>query len=385
MTMFKNIDHSETKPQRRIALVGGGTGGHVRAALAVGEAYRHLVGDVQILHIGARQGFGFETRLIPEAGERLELIDARPVMGMGSVGAIRAAGTLCAGIMQARRILQRHCVQIVVGFGGYATPAAILAARSLGVTTAIHEANVVPGRANRFLRRFVSHIFLGAEETEIPRFTRAASVVGYPLCSDIAALMDEEPTPPDLAKRPARILITGGSLGSTFLNREGCRLMAMLRDKGVHVDVFHQTGEGERDAVSAAYTRIGMQARVVGYVDDMAESLRSADLVISTAGAGTLAEIAVAGRPALAVPLSWASDDHQSANARSYAAAGGLWLVSERDWRGPELAARITALLRDPDAWRRAAASLRSLARPQAAIAVARRCEELVGAAGASR
>jgi len=83
MTMFQNIDHRETKAQRRIALAGGGTGGHARAALAVGAAYRQLVGDVQILHIGARQGFGFETRLIPEAGERLELIDARPVMGMG--------------------------------------------------------------------------------------------------------------------------------------------------------------------------------------------------------------------------------------------------------------------------------------------------------------
>lgn len=383
--MFQNIDHRETKAQRRIALAGGGTGGHARAALAVGAAYRQLVGDVQILHIGARQGFGFETRLIPEAGERLELIDARPVMGMGPMGAIRAAGALCAGIMQARRILRQNGVQLVVGFGGYATPAAILAARSLGVTTAIHEANVVPGRANRFLRRFVSHLFLGDEETDMPRSARTASVVGYPLCSDIAALMDQEPTPPDLGERPARILITGGSLGSNFLNLEGCKLMAILRDKGLQVDVLHQTGEVERDAVSAAYSRIGLQARVVGYVDDMAERLRSADFVISTAGAGTLAEIAVAGRPALVVPLSWASDDHQSANARSYAAVGGLWLVSERDWHGPELAERITALLRDPDAWRRAAASLRSLARPQAAMAVARQCEELLGAAGVSR
>jgi UDP-N-acetylglucosamine--N-acetylmuramyl-(pentapeptide) pyrophosphoryl-undecaprenol N-acetylglucosamine transferase len=381
MPTSKIISHAEPEPRRRIALAGGGTSGHVRAALAVGEAYRQLVGDVQILQIGARQGFRFETRLIPGANEHLELIDARPVMGMGAVGAIRAAGSLGAGIVQARHILRRNGTQLVVGFGGYATPAAILAAVSLGLATAIHEPNVVPGRANRLLRRFAAHVFLGAEDTELPWFSRDASVVGYPIGSDIAALMDEAHAPPDLARRPARILITGGSLGSTFLNKRGCELMAILRENGIPVDVVHQTGEAEKDAVSDAYARIDMRARVSAYVDDMVESFRWADFVISTAGAGTLAEIAVAGLPALIVPLSWVSDDHQSANARSYAAVGGVWLVSERDWHAPELAERIAALLRDPGAWKRAAASLRSLARPGAAMAIARRCEELVGAA----
>jgi UDP-N-acetylglucosamine--N-acetylmuramyl-(pentapeptide) pyrophosphoryl-undecaprenol N-acetylglucosamine transferase len=341
-----------------------------------------LIGDVHILHIGARQGFRFETRLIPGVNEPLELIDARPVMGMGPVGGIRAVGSLGAGFVQSRRILRRNGAQLVVGFGGYATPAAILAAVSLGLTTAIHEANVVPGRANRLLQRFGTHVFLGAEDTDIPRFSRAASVVGYPICSDIAALMDEAHAPPDLARRPARFLITGGSLGSTFLNKKGCELMAILRENGIPVDVVHQTGEAEKDAMTDTYARIGMRARVSAYVDDMAESFRWADFVISAAGAGTLAEIAVAGLPALIVPLSWVSDDHQSANARSFATAGGAWLVSERDWQAPELAERIATLLRDPGAWKRAAASLRSLARPRAAMAIVRRCEEMVGAAG---
>jgi UDP-N-acetylglucosamine--N-acetylmuramyl-(pentapeptide) pyrophosphoryl-undecaprenol N-acetylglucosamine transferase len=354
----------------------------VRAALAVGEAYRQLVGDMQIVHIGARQGFRFETQLIPDANEHLEQIDARPVMGMGPVGAIRAAGSLGAGILQARQILRRNDIQLMVGFGGYATPAAILAAVSQGLTTAIHEANVVPGRANRLLQRFVTQVFLGTEETALPQLSRAASVVGFPICSNMAALMDEEHAPPDLAQRPARILITGGSLGSTFLNQNGCELMALLRENGTPLEIVHQTGAAERKAVLDAYARIDMRARVSAYVDDMAASFRWADFVISTAGAGTLAELAVAGLPALIVPLNWVSDDHQLANARSYAATGGAWLVPERDWHAPKLAERISVLLRDTGAWSRAAASQRSIARPRAAMAVARRCEELLDAAG---
>jgi UDP-N-acetylglucosamine--N-acetylmuramyl-(pentapeptide) pyrophosphoryl-undecaprenol N-acetylglucosamine transferase len=365
---------------RRIALAGGGTGGHVRAALAVAEAYRALMGNVEVLYFGARQGFRFESRLIAGADDHLELIDARPVMGMGLAGMVRAAASLVRGILQARRLLRSHGVQLVIGFGGYATPAVILAAKSLGQTTAIHEANVVPGRANRLLRRFATHVFLGTAEADAPPLSPSQTIVGYPIGSDMAALMDEPHSAPDLDSRPARILVAGGSLGSDFLNRESAGLMAILHQSGLALDIVHQTGEARPDAVTDAYNRLGVEANVMPYLDDMADRYRWADFVICTAGAGTLAEIAVAGLPALIVPLGWVADDHQTANARSHAAAGGAWLASETDWNVAEQAERIAALLRDPQAWQQASIATRSLARPHAALAIAQHCEDMLAA-----
>jgi UDP-N-acetylglucosamine--N-acetylmuramyl-(pentapeptide) pyrophosphoryl-undecaprenol N-acetylglucosamine transferase len=369
---------------RRVALVGSGTAGHVRAALAVGEAYRKLRADVDVLFLGTRHGFRFESRLVPGAGQRLELIDARPVMGTGLAGAARAAASLVVGLAQARRVLRSHGSEVVVGFGGYATPAAILAARSLGVRTAIHEANVVPGRANRLLQRYASHVFLACETTGTWRTAGAVSVVGYPVGEEVAALAKLDRAPPDIAGRPVRVFVTGGSLGSAFLNREAPRLMALLRDSGLSLEIVHQTGEGNDDRVSEGYARHGMAAQAWAYVTDTAARYRWADLVVCTAGAATLAEVAAAGLPALIVPMRGVADDHQRANALHYAEAGAI-TVAEADWRVQDVTVRLAALLRSPPAWKRAAEGMRSLARPDAAMAIARRCEDMVVAAGSCR
>jgi UDP-N-acetylglucosamine--N-acetylmuramyl-(pentapeptide) pyrophosphoryl-undecaprenol N-acetylglucosamine transferase len=377
MRKVRSGDLGKAGAGRRVALVGGGTGGHVRAALGVGEAYQRLRGDLEVLYLGARRGFQVESRLVPGAGQRLELIDARPVMGTGLWGTARASVSLVVGVAQARRILRRNGIQVVVGFGGYATPAAILAARTLGLPAAIHEANVVPGRANRLLQRYASHVFLGCETDWSWRSPRAVSEVGFPISAEIAALADIDRTLPDPTARPVRVFVTGGSLGSCFLNREAPGLIGLLREEGLSVDVVHQTGWGNEDLVSRAYGHRGLAARVSAFVSDMAGLYRWADFILCTAGAATLAEVAAAGVPALIVPLRGVTDAHQDANARRYAAAGAM-VVAESDWRTPELAGRTAALLRDPSVWKEAAAGVQSLARPDAAMTIARRCEDLV-------
>jgi UDP-N-acetylglucosamine--N-acetylmuramyl-(pentapeptide) pyrophosphoryl-undecaprenol N-acetylglucosamine transferase len=377
MRKVRSGDLGKADTGRCVALAGGGTGGHVRAALGVGEAYQRLRGDLEVLYLGARQGFRLESRLVPGAGQRLELIDARPLMGTGLWGAMRAAVSLVVGLAQARRILRTNGIQVVVGFGGYATPAAILAARTLGLPVAIHEANVVPGRANRLLQRYASQVFLGCETDQSWRGSRAVFEVGFPIGKDIAALADIDRAPPDPAARPVRVFVTGGSLGSCFLNREAPPLIGLLREEGLAAEVVHQTGPGEEDRVFESYARRGIRARASAFVSDMAGLYRWADFVLCTAGAATLAEVAAAGVPALVVPLRGVADAHQDANARRYAAAGAM-VVAESDWRTPELARRTAALLRDPSAWKGAADGVRSLARPDAAMTIARRCEDLI-------
>lgn len=364
--------------RRSIALVAGGTAGHVRAALAVGEAYRRLRPDVQIAYIGARHGYGQERHLVPAASEDLALIDARPVAGQGVLGAIRAANSLLVGLAEARQIYRRNGTQLVIGFGSYATPPAVLAAASLGLVTAIHEANIAPGRANRFLGRFSTQIFVTFDDVGVFHAPDRVMVVGQPVDADIATLVEVRRSPPDLAKRHARIVVTGGGLGSRFLNREACHVLALLRARGLDLTVVHQTGTSERSAVAEAYAKAAVPAEVVAYLDDIAAHFRWADFVISTAGAGTLAELALAGLPALVVPLGWAADDHQTANARYYANSGGVLQVAEQDWDADQVASEISWLLRDRNAWTRFSMAQRQLARPGAAMAIAECCERLL-------
>lgn len=375
------IGGMQTGKGRRVALLCGGTGGHARAALGVGEAYRRLRADAEILYVGARQGFQLESRLVPDAGQRLELIDARPVMGRGLTGAARASLSLVVGLVQARRILRRNGIQVVVGFGGYGTPAGVLAAWTLDLPVAIHEANVVAGRANRLLQRFASRIFLGCETVTAWHSSSRVSVVGFPISADIAALAEIERAPPDSADRPIRVYVTGGSLGSSVLNREAPGLMYRLLEKGLPLEVVHQTGLDHEKTVAESYRRQGVKARASAFVRDIAGVYRWADFVLCTAGAATLAEVSAAGVPALIVPLRDVADAHQDANARRYATAGAI-VVTEKDWHTCELANRTAAVLSDPSAWTSTAAGVRSLALPNAAMTIARRCEELALAAG---
>ena len=365
----------ELKIVRRVVLVGGGTAGHVYPALAVAKAYQEAIPAVEILFFGTADGF--EARLVPRSGYALSIVRSSPIMGQNMASKARALGSLSGATLRARRLLQRGGADLVIGLGGYASVPTLLAARTLGILTAIHECNASAGLANKMLGWVVDRVYLGFETAAHQFPARRTLVTGNPVRPDVAALA-LEPRRPATPGRPARILVTGGSQGSAFLNQHVPALLIRLASQSLGVEVIHQTGQRDDSGVPEAYRSGNVQATVVPFIDDMPGAYRWADMAITCAGAATLAELAIIGLPALLVPLSSAAHNHQVDNAAAFAqACGGSWVREDR-WNPEELTPQIGALLRNQEPWIAAVEGVRRLAKPQAGRMLVADCEATI-------
>jgi UDP-N-acetylglucosamine--N-acetylmuramyl-(pentapeptide) pyrophosphoryl-undecaprenol N-acetylglucosamine transferase len=368
-------ESSSRKPQT-IALACGGTAGHVYPALAIAEAYARYGEDIQLLFLSTPDGFA--QRLVPSAGHRLVMVQGAPWFGMNRRGKLRALRHLAVGVLQARQVLKTYGVRLAIGVGGYASAAAICAAKSLGISTVIHEANTVPGLTNSLLGRFVDRVYLGFAGAA-QQFTQEREVVtGNPIRSRIASLSREPRRTPNIEQQAIHILVTGGSLGAQFLNRYVPSLLKQVADYGVALEVRHQVGAFDPDVVYRSYGDSGIIAQVESYIDNMADAYRWADFAIARAGAGTLTELAVSGLPALLVPLPHAPGNHQVKNAEAFQEAGAGWRVQEEDWRTEVVAKSLATFFRDREAWIAASFGARRFTTPDAAQAIVADCEALM-------
>jgi UDP-N-acetylglucosamine--N-acetylmuramyl-(pentapeptide) pyrophosphoryl-undecaprenol N-acetylglucosamine transferase len=271
---------------------------------------------VAVSFVGSEDGF--EALLVPKAGYTFHAVRAQAVFGAGIFGPLRIPNVLRHGMAQARTILRRERATLAIGFGGHASVAPMLAARSLGIPTTLYEANVQPGLANWALARVVDRVHVADSATRWPLRPRELCVTGHPIRRELdlgpRALRDL-PT-----GRRLRILVLGGSQGSGFLNERVPTWIAQLAARGLAVEVWHQVGFGvDTQTPQARYETAGVSARVDRYLSDMAPLYHWADFVISAAGAGTLAEIAAMGLPSLLIPLAHAARNHQQPNAEAYA------------------------------------------------------------------
>ena len=340
---------------RRIALAVGDTPGHFYPAIAVADSYRLAAPPIDIRLFGPTDGIA--ARLAAEHGCAYEPIAGSPLARAGAASRIAAGGRSLVGLWQARRALQRHQTKLVIGFGGHASGPVVLAARSLGLRTVIHEGNVEPGLANRWLGRAAHRVYLHFDATgrRFPHDRRL--VVGWPVRRELNDLAGVTRSAPG-RHRPYRLLVISGRGARTahFLDREAPRLIAALARR-VSIEV-RQLIDDDPGAVAGAF--------------------EWTDFAIARAGAGTVAELSLAGVPALLVPLADAADDHQALNARAFVdAGGGLW-TREADWNAEALADLVERLLLDASAWQRASDGARSVARPDAAGRVVADCEELM-------
>ena len=360
---------------RRVAIATGGTGGHVHPALAVAEAYRRLRPEVEILFLGTVDGP--EARLVPLHGHRFVAIPGAPLLRVGAAGKARALVALVRGTATARRVLARAGTELALGFGGYASAGTILGARTLRIATVIHEANAVAGVANRVLGRFADRALLGFADVAHDFTATETLVTGTPVRPEIVAV-GRARAARLRAPGPLHVLVTGGSAGSPFLNARLPDLLARAAARGAALEVCHQVGEGAPAEVARAYERAGVPARVHAWLEDMPAAYRAADLAIVCAGAGTLTELAMVGLPALLVPLAAAALDHQTQNARAYAALTGSRWVREDAWDAEPLARWIAELAAAPAALVEAGERARLAAHPDAAEAIVVACEALL-------
>ena len=352
---------------RRVVLVGGYTAGHVFPAIATAECL--VARGHEVVLVGRAEGL--EARLAAAHGLRFHPVVAAPFVERSLAGRARAVAITCRSMLEARTLLAALSPHVVAGFGGFVSVGTLVAAGSLGIPRALHEANVIPGLANRVLARLVDRVLVGQPEAAAA-FPRACCV-GLPVRREVTSLGQRDRLLG--TGRALRLLVTGGSLGAAPLDRAAPVLAAELA-RSRAIEVRHQAETASVEDVSRAYRGAGVPAEVTGFRSDLAADYAWADVALCRAGACTIAELAVAGLPAVFVPMPRVAD-HQSENARCVRHLG-LPVLAEGALARDGVAA--VASLLETGAHARAVRALRSLARPDAAEHLAGALLELAAA-----
>ncbi|WP_416899912.1 MAG: undecaprenyldiphospho-muramoylpentapeptide beta-N-acetylglucosaminyltransferase [Minwuia sp.] len=349
--------------QATYVLTAGGTGGHLFPAQALAE--RLAARGHRLALMTDERGTAYASRF-PDA-EIIAVPSASPSGGLGAK--FRAALLLGRGAMKASKTLRLLDPAAVVGFGGYASFPALWAAGRQHRPILLHEQNAHLGRANRLFGRRAAGLALSFEQTRAMDAASGApsAVTGNPVREAILAVRQQPYDAPG-HDGPLRVLIIGGSQGASVFADTVPEAIAglpeRLRDR---VSVTQQVRSEQMDAVRATYDEAGIEAELAPFFDDMQALLSRAHLVVARAGASTVAELTVAGRPAVLVPYPHAADDHQTANAEALVAAGAAWLIPNAKFDAATCRRTLEALLEDPEALKRMAAESFALGRPDAA------------------
>lgn len=354
---------------RRALLAGGGSGGHVFPALAVGDELVRRGWSVSF----AGSPSGIEARLAAERGLPFVALAARPLLGKNLWAKFAALATLLTSAREARQRIRDGAFDVVVGTGGYASAPAVLGGRWAGRPTVLIEPNAEAGLTNRWASRFADMAVVAYEATAA-KLKCLVWVTGVPVRTAFFEIA------PLRADGKPRLLVLGGSKGSLRINRLMPQVLAPLFDCLPELSVLHQCGEIHLDSTLAAYREAGLETprlRVVPFVDNLPAAMAAVDLVVSRAGAITLAEICAAGRPAVLLPLV-AGGAHQLANARLLGDAGAATVLEEVVLDADRLRLELANLLGDRDRLSVMGERGRELARPDAAAAIVDRIEALL-------
>lgn len=360
---------------RHYVLAAGGTGGHMIPAYALGE---------ELVARGHRVALVTDARGAKIPGQfadgQVHVLPAGRLTG-GPIGYAKAALAIWRGRAMALQLFQSFQPSAVIGFGGYPAFPTLIAARSAGVPTVIHEQNAVLGRVNRLLAKRVNAIATAYPDIErMPSGCAARThLVGNPVREAIIALRDDGFPPLD-ADGIFRLLVTGGSQGATILGDIVPDALSLMPPAfRQRLQVTQQCRPEDIDRVRATYATHGIPADLTTYIDDMPAKIAWAHLVIARAGASTIAELTVAGRPAILIPLPSATDDHQSFNVREMVAAGGARAIPQARFTTSELAKQMQKLALEPGALENAAARAASVGRPNATRDLADLVESISG------
>jgi len=364
-----------------VMFAGGGAAGHLFPGLAVAEHLTELMPSVRITF--ASPGKPREKHAIRTAGYEHAIIPAQPIP-QNPLQAFRFVTDNLAGYWAARWLLKERQVSLVVGLGGFTSTAMVRAAAARGIPFILLEQNAIPSQTTRWLSRASSLVCAAFEEVRPHLHVQASvAVTGNPSrpafeqlyrrkhgegSAKAIELSGEQP------RRQKRLVVLGGAGGARSLNESMPKALQQLGDCLADWHVVHQTGEGQLQETETRYQRSGVEALAVTYIDEIASVLFESDLVVCRSGGTTLAELALAGAPAVLVPYPDAADDHQIANAKVFTAAGACRLIDETSQTGAldkALARELSPLLVEESQRLKMSHNLRGLARPEAAAEIA--------------
>ena len=336
----------------RLVVTGGGSGGHVYPALAIADKFKEMDPEGEILYIGYMNGF--EKNAVPKAGYRLEEIDTRWVSRSNVKEIFSTAYHVGNGVLQSRKILKKFKPDLIIGTGGYVCFPVIFSGSKLGIPCYIHEQNAFPGLANRKLEKYVRKIYLGFKEGGEYFNSRDKLVVtGNPVRSSFfKADKAEARKKLGYDENDFVVFSFGGSLGAEPINRLAMGLVEEMNGVDGQKLVFG-TGRRFYDDVMAELSSRGIvpeeNVRIRNYIDDMDSVIAASDLIISRAGALSVAEILVSGRPSVLIPSPNVTGNHQYFNAKAVSDEGGAILIEEKDIDVEKFKEVVRDLKNDPE------------------------------------
>ncbi|WP_133011122.1 undecaprenyldiphospho-muramoylpentapeptide beta-N-acetylglucosaminyltransferase [Marinomonas flavescens] len=350
----------------RVVIMAGGTGGHIYPALACAQQFKEK--GMNVFWLGSKGGM--EELLVPQHDIAIHTLSIKGVRGKGLFGLLSAPFRILHAIGQAVAFLQKTKPSVVLGMGGFVAGPGAIAAKLLGIPLVIHEQNAIAGTTNRILAR-VANIRLQAFDGALAN----AITVGNPIRKDI--LSQTVRPVRNGQNRPLKLLVVGGSLGAKVIN-ETVPLVLDQWSESSRLDVWHQTGKRNFDAVTALYKEIGVKARVEPYLENMDQAYYWADVVLCRAGAMTVSELAIAGLPSILVPLPHAIDDHQTANARHLEKVGAAYLLPQTQLTSQKIISILTDFLKSESILQTMGEQAKIIAHPNATQDVVAHCLRLI-------
>jgi UDP-N-acetylglucosamine--N-acetylmuramyl-(pentapeptide) pyrophosphoryl-undecaprenol N-acetylglucosamine transferase len=361
----------------KLIIAGGGTGGHLFPAVALGEEMVRERPDSEVLYVGTR--YGFEAKWLPKTPYRYELYDVHGLLGgRGAMARVKSIAELARAVVLARATLRRFGADLVVLAGGYASAPMGLAAIFSRTPLVLMEQNTTPGFSNRMLWRFAKKICVAFEESVAHFSPGKAVVTGIPVRYQPRA--DHKPR----SDSPIQILVLGASTGAHRLNMGVLKAFEIWRNSVINLEVVHQTGEADEEMVRAEYRNLPLKAEVTAFIDDVPAALFRSDLVIARSGGGTVTDVALAARPAIFVPYPFHRDRQQFHNARVIERAGGAIIINDDDNLGANLAREIPRLIFNRELLREMGDKAHAAVPSDAAQKIARVCFDTAARGGIS-
>lgn len=364
-----NSDVSHEVKRPTILVMAGGTGGHIFPGIAVAEELVKKGWKVHWLGTAERM----EAEIVPKNGYPISFINIAGIRNKGWQTWLKTPFKILQSVMQSIQVLKEVKPDVVLGMGGYASAPGGVAAWLLRIPLVLHEQNAVAGMTNRFLSRIATKTLSAFPGAFSDRVT--PNVVGNPLRSDIISIENVMPEQPATSKK---VLVVGGSLGAKILNDVVPQAMKQIKVQSI--DVWHQTGGGNEQAVLTSYQDFGLpeeKVKVTEFIDDMASAYQWADVVVCRAGALTVSELAMAAKPAIFVPLPHAVDDHQTKNAMYLVECGAAKLIAQKEFNGTTLGQMLNSLFISDKVVQQMSKAAHNAAHADATSHVAQTCIEV--------
>jgi UDP-N-acetylglucosamine--N-acetylmuramyl-(pentapeptide) pyrophosphoryl-undecaprenol N-acetylglucosamine transferase len=357
---------------KRVIIAGGKTGGHLFPGIAVAQALVEKDPATKILFVGTDAPF--ETETLARYGFAHRSIISRPIKGKNIFAKAWSAALVGISLLQALIIIIMFRADFILGVGGFSSFALVLAGRILFRQTAIHEQNAFPGMTNRMLSKIARTRFISFKETRGMPENDTTFLVGNPVRRPLGTEPENDTTEESVLDRinPDNflVLVTGGSQGAASINKAFTEAVAMMEDTS-SMFIIHQTGKNAEAQIQSFYENSNVRHKAAAFFYDMPAIQDRADLVISRAGAGTVSELCIKGKPAILVPYPHAADDHQTANAKFLADQGAAIMIADKSLTGQTLSAAIEDLRNNTQKRSQMADTMKTLAMPHGADLIA--------------